>query len=131
VGAIAENVTVTGSSPLIETATVSVGQVMAEKTVQEIPLNGRHFVDLGPLMPGGRRSEEHTSELQSRVDLVCRLLLEKKNLSTTNETLQRCICEYYGYIYETEEDDTDDGIPARTAFQDTTDHCFYSLRVAR
>src|SRR5438105_5472220 len=27
----------------------------------------------------GNRSEEHTSELQSRVDLVCRLLLEKKN----------------------------------------------------
>src|SRR2546422_11128213 len=29
----------------------------------------------GPL---GRRSEEHTSELQSRLHLVCRLLLEKK-----------------------------------------------------
>src|SRR5207249_11233491 len=32
--------------------------------------------------PAGRRagrSEEHTSELQSRFDLVCRLLLEKKN----------------------------------------------------
>src|SRR5438105_14709459 len=27
---------------------------------------------------GTERSEEHTSELQSRVDLVCRLLLEKK-----------------------------------------------------
>src|SRR5690625_335629 len=27
----------------------------------------------------GRRSEEHTSELQSRGHLVCRLLLEKKN----------------------------------------------------
>src|SRR5207247_4137943 len=27
---------------------------------------------------GADRSEEHTSELQSRVDLVCRLLLEKK-----------------------------------------------------
>src|SRR5690606_41440754 len=27
----------------------------------------------------GRRSEEHTSELQSRENLVCRLLLEKKN----------------------------------------------------
>src|SRR2546428_11056614 len=27
----------------------------------------------------GDRSEEHTSELQSRSDLVCRLLLEKKN----------------------------------------------------
>src|SRR5438105_10494569 len=30
----------------------------------------------GPRLP--TRSEEHTSELQSRVDLVCRLLLEKK-----------------------------------------------------
>src|SRR5206468_10914305 len=31
------------------------------------------------LRPGGAiRSEEHTSELQSRSDLVCRLLLEKK-----------------------------------------------------
>src|SRR2546422_3664676 len=28
-----------------------------------------------------RRSEEHTSELQSRLHLVCRLLLEKKKLS--------------------------------------------------
>src|SRR5207249_5886496 len=28
--------------------------------------------------PPARRSEEHTSELQSRFDLVCRLLLEKK-----------------------------------------------------
>src|SRR5260370_9349314 len=30
-----------------------------------------------------RRSEEHTSELQSHLNLVCRLLLEKKNTSTT------------------------------------------------
>src|SRR6266496_5038472 len=30
----------------------------------------------------GRRSEEHTSELQSRRDLVCRLLLEKKKKTT-------------------------------------------------
>src|SRR5699024_12794337 len=29
---------------------------------------------------GGHRSEEHTSELQSRFDIVCRLLLEKKKL---------------------------------------------------
>src|SRR3712207_8896535 len=29
--------------------------------------------------PGSRRSEEHTSELQSPPNLVCRLLLEKKN----------------------------------------------------
>src|SRR5207249_11034071 len=30
-----------------------------------------------------KRSEEHTSELQSRFDLVCRLLLEKKNKTST------------------------------------------------
>src|SRR5260221_3755761 len=30
------------------------------------------------------RSEEHTSELQSHSDLVCRLLLEKKNKKTTD-----------------------------------------------
>src|SRR5256885_12179322 len=35
-------------------------------------------------LPGGhtRRSEEHTSELQSPCNLVCRLLLEKKQTST-------------------------------------------------
>src|SRR2546428_10185155 len=32
----------------------------------------------GPAFPWSARSEEHTSELQSRSDLVCRLLLEKK-----------------------------------------------------
>src|SRR2546422_5117868 len=31
-----------------------------------------------------RRSEEHTSELQSRLHLVCRLLLEKKKKKTIN-----------------------------------------------
>ena len=59
VAALAENVTVSGSSPLIDTATVSVGQAMAERTVQEIPLNGRHFVDLGPLMPGGSTAPQN------------------------------------------------------------------------
>src|SRR5207247_11453610 len=34
---------------------------------------------------GADRSEEHTSELQSRVDLVCRLLLEKKKIHMEEE----------------------------------------------
>src|SRR5699024_11448044 len=33
------------------------------------------------------RSEEHTSELQSRFDLVCRLLLEKKKKATQNRAI--------------------------------------------
>src|SRR5699024_12711938 len=36
---------------------------------------GGAYIDQGP--EGDLRSEEHTSELQSRFDLVCRLLLEK------------------------------------------------------
>src|SRR2546421_2325108 len=38
----------------------------------------------------GDRSEEHTSELQSRSDLVCRLLLEKKKNIPSNLTPRRC-----------------------------------------
>src|SRR5437868_11063714 len=40
------------------------------------------------------RSEEHTSELQSRFDLVCRLLLEKKKLSgcTKQRRVHRLSC---------------------------------------
>src|SRR5438105_12725890 len=34
------------------------------------------------------RSEEHTSELQSRVDLVCRLLLEKKKKKIQSSTIR-------------------------------------------
>src|SRR3712207_7569476 len=44
---------------------------------------GRHRAGHGAL-DGPRRSEEHTSELQSRQYLVCRLLLEKKKISHTN-----------------------------------------------
>src|SRR5260370_11954927 len=35
---------------------------------------------------GTQRSEEHTSELQSHLNLVCRLLLEKKNTNSTPST---------------------------------------------
>src|SRR3712207_8814117 len=38
---------------------------------------------VAPAPPGAPRSEEHTSELQSRQYLVCRLLLEKKNTPLT------------------------------------------------
>src|SRR5438093_8798226 len=38
---------------------------------------------------GHARSEEHTSELQSLTNLVCRLLLEKKKKKTASRTTQR------------------------------------------
>src|SRR5215831_11052230 len=48
----AEVVTVEATAPIIETTTVTVGQTIDQRTVQDIPLNGRHFVDLALLIPG-------------------------------------------------------------------------------
>src|SRR2546422_1913163 len=42
----------------------------------------------GALHPARSRSEEHTSELQSRLHLVCRLLLEKKKKRLTHVIIQ-------------------------------------------
>src|SRR3989475_4606653 len=43
------------------------------------------------------RSEEHTSELQSQSNLVCRLLLEKKKLENTVSTKYQFSCSEPGY----------------------------------
>src|SRR5256884_6506637 len=64
---------------------------------QPAPLTVQNGVAKPGLPKTGKRSEEHTSELQSRLHLVCRLLLEKKknkeksrqltvNLSLTSAT---------------------------------------------
>src|SRR5437868_9644375 len=52
-----------------------------KRAAREAELGGgeRHVEVVHPQRP---RSEEHTSELQSRFDLVCRLLLEKKKKRT-------------------------------------------------
>ena len=52
VGNTAETVEVQASAPVIQSDTVSISTVIDSRTVQEIPLNGRHFVDLGLLIPG-------------------------------------------------------------------------------
>jgi len=52
VGQVTEQVVITAEAALVETATPSLGQVINDKTVQDIPLNGRHFVDLSLLTPG-------------------------------------------------------------------------------
>src|SRR2546427_4723586 len=49
----------------------------------ELPLDGRGFLHEDP-PDFDARSEEHTSELQSQSNLVCRLLLEKKKTNTNN-----------------------------------------------
>src|SRR5258707_10984322 len=47
--------------------------------LKALPRSPRNNFEQSPRSSGSERSEEHTSELQSRQYLVCRLLLEKKN----------------------------------------------------
>src|SRR5260221_2258444 len=62
---------------LQETAAVLLARAEGQETALGHP--SEHEVVLCVLIERGRmRSEEHTSELQSHSDLVCRLLLEKK-----------------------------------------------------
>src|SRR5882762_4058433 len=52
VGAATEKIEIFAEAALVETATTGIGQVINDKTVQEIPLNGRHFTDLSLLTTG-------------------------------------------------------------------------------
>src|SRR5690625_6567955 len=53
-----------------------------EDYTQAIDVANETFKNFGEVFT---RSEEHTSELQSRGHLVCRLLLEKKNIKRSNQ----------------------------------------------
>src|SRR5262245_59279785 len=52
VGDVSEQVMVLSTGELIENATISVGHMIDRTKAQEIPLNGRYFLDLGLLTPG-------------------------------------------------------------------------------
>src|SRR5690348_17395088 len=61
-------------------------RIKSQQYVSRRVSRSEFYLRVFPLPPCGelryRRSEEHTSELQSPVHLVCRLLLEKKKLMT-------------------------------------------------
>jgi len=52
VSATSETIEIRATAPVVNQDPVSVGSVVNQRTVQEIPLNGRHFVDLALLIPG-------------------------------------------------------------------------------
>src|SRR3712207_7103013 len=63
------------SLPAHELGRIAIGAALERAGVAAEEVNE---VILGQVLQAGARSEEHTSELQSRQYLVCRLLLEKK-----------------------------------------------------
>jgi outer membrane receptor protein involved in Fe transport len=52
VGSISEQVTVAAAAPLVETKNATLGVVIDQKKVVDLPLNGRNFTQLGTLIPG-------------------------------------------------------------------------------
>jgi hypothetical protein len=52
VGPQTESIVVRAEVPLVERATATVSHTVTARTIREIPLNGRHFIDLGLLVPG-------------------------------------------------------------------------------
>src|ERR1039457_219898 len=63
----------------VTTQTIAQGPVASQEIIKELGTNGGGFFNANSAHP---RSEEHTSELQSPCNLVCRLLLEKKSTQT-------------------------------------------------
>ena len=52
VATVSESVTVTGEAPLLQTQSASVGQVINEKQIEDLPLNGRTVLSLASLSAG-------------------------------------------------------------------------------
>jgi hypothetical protein len=52
VGGLEESVTVSADAPLVETSNATLGIVVDQRKVVELPLNGRNFTQLGTLLPG-------------------------------------------------------------------------------
>jgi hypothetical protein len=52
VGDISQTVTVVNDQTLVEHSSTSVGHIVDQRAIQETPLNGRYFLDLGLLVPG-------------------------------------------------------------------------------
>jgi Carboxypeptidase regulatory-like domain/TonB dependent receptor len=58
IGDVSEKVMVSSTNDAIERSTTSLGHVVDQRMVQELPLNGRYFLDLGLLVPGSVTSPQ-------------------------------------------------------------------------
>jgi hypothetical protein len=61
VGQVADSITVTGAAPLVRSETVSLGEVMDNRKILELPLNNRDFLQLATLTPGVTRGRARTT----------------------------------------------------------------------
>ena len=67
VGNVSEVVEVTGGAPVLDTETTSVGTVIENKRIVELPLNGRNYLQLASLIPGATTNGPASSQGQQRM----------------------------------------------------------------
>src|SRR2546422_6884531 len=79
-------------STLFPYTTLSRSAQVEDDTLAVFFLPHRMGVEAGIHVSDRLRSEEHTSELQSRLHLVCRLLLEKKKDRLNNDRRRKVTC---------------------------------------
>ncbi len=68
VGLVAETITVTAASPLLQTDTSTLSALVTEKAVQDLPVNGRNFVRLVQLAPGANEGLPNSLASGTRPD---------------------------------------------------------------
>ncbi|PYR15274.1 MAG: hypothetical protein DMF94_32530 [Acidobacteria bacterium] len=66
---VAESLTVTGQSPLVDTTTSSLGGNIDQRQVTELPSNGRNWMSLALLAPGNRTNAQGALPVQDRGDV--------------------------------------------------------------
>ncbi len=64
-GQMTQTVMVTGEPPALQTQDASVGQVITQRTINDLPLNGRNFTFLAQLAPGVTQGQQDTRGLGS------------------------------------------------------------------
>ncbi len=67
VGSVTETIEVTGGAPVLETETTAIGTVVENRRIEELPLNGRNYLQLTSLIPGATTNGPPSAQGQGRM----------------------------------------------------------------